>query len=291
MGQMGDLAARAMLVSLNLSIWTARRYDRKASQEVAENHGAKTDAGRYHKRLIDKADAYEAIVTIGREARDFYYRYTLPWANDGARILPASAYMDFADAMRHRGQQFDQAVTQFVAAYPELRQAARTVLGSLYNPADYPEPETIGRLFKFKVSVLPLPTAGDFRVQLADDTTQALRDSITEQVEAATAEAMRDLYGRLHGAVSNMVRRLSDPDAIFRDSLVTNLQEVCDVLPKLNLTNDPHLEALRQDTLRDLCGHAPATLRDDKRTRADVAAKAKAIEARMAFYTGAGNGQ
>ena len=43
---MTDLTSRAMLVELQVSQWTARKYDRKVSNEVAEQQGAEHDMGR-----------------------------------------------------------------------------------------------------------------------------------------------------------------------------------------------------------------------------------------------------
>jgi hypothetical protein len=43
------LSSRAMLCSLSISMWSARKHDREASEEIAERRGAQADAGRYHK--------------------------------------------------------------------------------------------------------------------------------------------------------------------------------------------------------------------------------------------------
>ena len=44
------LASRAMLMSLKISQWSARRLDREITDEVNSSHGAAADAGR-HKQL------------------------------------------------------------------------------------------------------------------------------------------------------------------------------------------------------------------------------------------------
>jgi hypothetical protein len=50
-----SLASRAMLCSLSIRMWSARKHDREASDEIAQRHGAQPDAGRYHKALLPKA--------------------------------------------------------------------------------------------------------------------------------------------------------------------------------------------------------------------------------------------
>jgi hypothetical protein len=49
-----SLCSRAMLCLLSISMWSARKYDREASEEIAQRHGAQPDAGRYNKVLLPK---------------------------------------------------------------------------------------------------------------------------------------------------------------------------------------------------------------------------------------------
>ena len=46
---------------------------------------------------------------------------TLPWMDDGTRILKGSVFMAFTEAMAEPIRQFDEAVDAFIAAYPEIR--------------------------------------------------------------------------------------------------------------------------------------------------------------------------
>jgi hypothetical protein len=48
------LSSRAMLCALSISMWSARKEDREASEEIAIRHGAQADVGRYHKVLLAK---------------------------------------------------------------------------------------------------------------------------------------------------------------------------------------------------------------------------------------------
>ena len=55
-----NLTHDAMLVSLRISAWSGRLYDRKASNHVAVHHEASASAGRYNKCLLPKA-AFAAL--------------------------------------------------------------------------------------------------------------------------------------------------------------------------------------------------------------------------------------
>ena len=50
-----NLPHDAMLVSLRISAWSGRLYDRKASNHVAVHHEASASAGRYNKCLLPSA--------------------------------------------------------------------------------------------------------------------------------------------------------------------------------------------------------------------------------------------
>jgi hypothetical protein len=78
-----------------------------------------------------------------------------------------------------------------------------------------------------------------------------------------------------------MHEKLSDPDAIFRDTLVTNARELCDVLTRLNIGEDSHLEDIRQSLERLALNNEPETLRKDDRARAQVADETAALLSAM----------
>lgn len=284
----GALNTRAMLVSLNISLWTARKLDRKITAEVNTQHAASADAGRYNKHLLPgDAKSLETVRKIAQAARDDYYTQTLPWSADGARILPAAQFMEFSATMRKHAAAFDVAKAEFLADYPNLQANARVLLNGMYRPEDYPAPGAIAQKFGFSLNFSPVPDAGDFRVAISDQAAADIRRQIEQTAQEAEARAMRDLWQRLHDATAAMVDRLSDPDTIFRDSLIGNMRDLLDILPRLNVADDPALAALAQEAEQKLAAYHPQDLRDDKATRAMVAADAAAIVARMSDYMGA----
>ena len=86
-----DLTRDAMLVSLRISAWSGRLYDREASDHVAVHHDASTSAGRYNKRLLPKA-ALAALNATMSEARTRHYAQSLPWDDKGSRLLTVANY-------------------------------------------------------------------------------------------------------------------------------------------------------------------------------------------------------
>jgi hypothetical protein len=89
-----SLSSRAMLCALSISMWSAQKHDREASEEIATRHGAQVDAGRYHKVLLPK-QALAEIRRIVSDARSEHYFMTLPWDDNGYRVLPPEAFTPY----------------------------------------------------------------------------------------------------------------------------------------------------------------------------------------------------
>jgi hypothetical protein len=284
-----SLSSRAMLCALSISMWSARKHDPEASEEIAQRHGAQADAGRYHKVLLPK-EALVAIHKIVSEARQEHYFMTLPWDDNGYRVLPAAAYTDHAEKMRALSNRFTPAVEDLTRQFGHLVQEAKVRLGGLFRPADYPAPDELRSKFSFGTKVMPLPDAGDFRVALGDDEKERIKRQITAAVEASLQVASRELWQRLYEAVSHLAERLqaykvtgNGVEHPFRDSVVTNLVKLVDILPKLNVTADPELERLAAEVRASLLVD-PQELRKSESARTETATAASAIAKRMAAY-------
>lgn len=283
------LASRAMLCSLSIAQWSARIHDRDASAEIAERHGARPDVGRYNKVLIPR-EALADIQRVAGEARREHYFMTLPWDDSGYRVLPAAAYLDHTAKLREYAAAFHAAVEVFAAQFDQLVSEARVRLSGLFRPEDYPSAREIRDKFSFETKVMPLPDAADFRVALGDEEKERIKRQITASVEASLNVASRELWQRLYEAVSHMAERLAaykvtaeGVEHPFRDSIVTNLVKLADVMPKLNVTGDPELDRLTAEVRASLLVD-PNELRKSEAARNETAKAAAAIAEHMAGY-------
>ena len=275
-----------MLVRLNISQWTARKYDRKVSEEVAETHKAeKNEVGRYNKILIARK-AIKNIESASGEARRIHNENTLPWDDNGARILPSKNYDKYMKEMRRFRGEFEARVREFCDAYPALVDEAKIRLNGMFNIADYPMVGDIARRYGYDVAFSPIPSAQDFRVDLSSAESESIKKDIEERLAATQNIAMKDLWRRLHEVVARAAERLKEKDTVFRDSLIGNIIEVVNLLPALNLTDDPELETLRRKVEATLCQYAPKILREDEKQREEAAKSAEDILKSMAGYMG-----
>ena len=288
---MTQLSERAMLVSLATKHWSARRHDKKISDEVAEQHRADADVGRYNKLLLARG-RLSGVTSVISNARAHHYKNTLPWSDEGARILPAAHYFDYTQAQQSFAEQFRIAVADFVDNYPTYVAEARQRLNGMFSEADYPHPSRIARRFQLRHQVMPLPSAADFRVGLDKGEVDRIRADIEQRMGETFREATRDLWVRVHECVQHMHERLSGYGqdkagkvvGPFRDTLVTNLRDLVELLPKLNVTGDPQLEQMRDRLAKKLCQHEPQELRDDARLRKAAVKEAADVLSAMAGY-------
>lgn len=279
------LASKAMLSNVRISTWSARKVDKAVTQEINSDKGAAADAGRYNKSLLDKK-ALEPIMKIQSEARALHYRLTLPWQDDGARILPAMAFIDYKSQLETIGRKFETAVDEFISGYDTEREAAKTRLGKMFNDQDYPTKSEVRRKFGFEVIINPVPSGDDFRVSMGEAQAEMIKAEIEARAAANLQDAMKDLYRRIGEVCERMAETLKNykpargdekAQGIFRDSLVTNVIDLAGVLPTLNIASDPHLAAIADRMKANLTKYDANALRENSRVRSEVAEEAQAI--------------
>jgi hypothetical protein len=277
-----NLNDRALLVQLSISQWTARKFDKKATQKVADEFGSKVDQGRFNKALLPVNDLLGNVHKMSTEIRTFYYDNTLAWGVDGLQMLPTKNYLGFTTEFRAMKSRWERMVVDFNIEYPTLVREAQRVLGGLYDPNDYPA--DVRSKFGINLRFSPVPS-DDFRVSIAGEELDRIRAEVRSSVSSSYETAMKDVWQRIYDRVQHMAEKLADPKAIFRDSLVDNIKEQCALLSRLNFMDDPNLEAMRQHVEGSLIKH-PDALRNDPDLRRDTAAEAKAIMDKMSVFMG-----
>lgn len=280
------LSDQAVLVQLNISQWTARKFDRKVTKDVADSHGATTAVGRFNKSLLPASDLLSDIHKKTNYIRNKYYENTLPWGIEGTQLLPSANYLAFMTDFRKEHSEWNHLVSLFVQGYPQLKRDAKSFLpGGLYNESEYPDPGSIYTKFKMDLAVFPVPTS-DFRTQISESELENIRQDVEARVQQASQTAMQDVWQRLYDRVKHIAEKLADPKAVFRDSMLEHTQELCALLPRLNFTDDPALEAMRRNVEQSLANHHPDALRNDPVFRSTKAAEAQKILDAMTAHMG-----
>lgn len=269
------LSSSALIVNLSLSVWTGRKLDKRVSEEVDQQNSTKTRAGNYHKNLLAGSGKLTEITKIANATRSWLYGVTQPWGDNGDRILNMAYFMEFKDRLADYEGQFGTAVNSFLGDYDTLVAAAAFQLGDLFNREDYPTRETIEAKFGFRYNMIPLPQAGDFRVDIGEEGLKELQAQYESVLQQRVTGAMTEAWERLHDCLTRMSERLTDDTdsngdpkrKIFRDSLIENAVEVCGLLKSFNITGDTRMDEMRKQLEDAMRGVDADSLRDSDSLR------------------------
>ncbi len=272
---------RAMLAAIHISIWTAVKHDRGVSRDVAERNGAHQSAGRYNKQLLRGADKLDQLRTLAGQVRQYFYTITLPWTDEGYRLLPGNLYFDLMARMREFETGFEQGVESFLRVYPQYIEQVKPELNGLFRGDDYPPVEKLREKFGVKLEVLPIPSGNDFRVQLSAEEQARIAREIDSNVRQSLVHGTEDLWKRLRDVVSHMVDRLNEPESRFHATLVTNIFDLVELLPRLNVTGDPELNRFAEEVRQKLCAYTAHDLKKHELLRMATATDAAGIVSRM----------
>ena len=270
---MNSLKDKVMIVNLTISQWGARKYDATATREVESVYNAH-EAGRFNKSLI-KSDTLKEISAVANKIRLNHYELTLPWGDNGDRILSTESYFKYISEIGVLTAKFNELVEQFIQEYYELKQEAKFRLNGLYKESDYPHEVDIKDKFKIRTVFMPIADAEDFRLNVSQDVAESIKNQITSEMNGRVAIAIDSVIDRAKDVLTKIVETLSEDGKIFRDSLIGNVESLVETMPLLNFNNDQRINDLAKAMSTIIVN--PDPLRYDLRMRKEICNKAKAI--------------
>lgn len=276
------VARAAMLVDLNIKVYSGRKKDTYTQERVIVSSNAVSKrASSVYKNLFADCAELDAISKFQAKARAEHYRLTIPWSDNGARLLPTKAMMEYKQVMNDYQNEFYKLVTLYLDKYDTLVAKAAFQLGTLFDRDEYPLREVVEHKFAFFTSFMPLPTSGDFRLDIESDVQRELIEQYEKVAAARVNDATKDLWDRLHASLTRISDRLVvDEDGKkrkFHDTMVTGALEMCELLSTLNVAQDPTLEKARRQLEDTLQGVEPAELRKHDGHRMEIKQKVDSI--------------
>jgi len=253
-----SLASRAVIALFKTGAWRAVKTHASESQQENQRHGL-TDEAKVQVRICSHP-ALAEITKLHAEARAAHYRLSLPATDDGLRLLAGARQLEHSAVMAGFASRHLALVAAFCSAYEAERASAPVRLNGLYIASQWPTVSEVEARFSFSSRYLPVPVLGQWEQWLA------------ESAEKAEAE----LKDRLADAVTKLAHKLADGKAIFRDSLLGNLADICALAGDLNLRADPTIAALASQAA-SLCDVPAEKLRDSASLRASTASRAASI--------------
>jgi len=271
------IASAAMIGNLNISSWEARIQDKATKEEVLATKGARSKrAASVSKHLFSECPALDAIKTLRGEAYLWFRKETMPWDDNGGRLITTCRYLSTMDQAAKYEQRFNALVNAFLGVYQTEISKQAFENGALFDRSEYPTEDEVRAKFRFALNVSPVPTSGDFRVDIGHEAAKQLAEQYerlaAERISAALAEPWQRIKDQVLWVKERMEAVLAyDPDAVeeqpvtdpdgkvidvkitkkrrpkLYDSMLENGLELCKTLSDFNITNDPRLEEARRE--------------------------------------------
>ena len=282
------LQDKAVLVNFTGRCWSARKYDKKVTRKV-ENIYDTSNAGRWNKVLI-QLDKLKEITGLISEFRRYHYFVTVPWENNCA-LLPSDNIIGYSNKARDFKEKFNNLKTEFIADFPQLKENAEASLNEMFRESDYPTLRNLEDKFEFTTSLQPIGNVDDIRVNLHEEELVRIKEEYAILEQEALANGMKKVWDRTYEAVKHIVEKVStySPESKgqsnFRDTLISNVTDLVQILPALNIINDPNLEKMRRELEQKICTIQPHNLRNDAQLRDDTVEVAKDLLNRMSGFT------
>lgn len=112
-----SISSAAMTVDFNASVWTARKKDHKASAEVTDANYADKGVASVSKNLLGDCEELRAVQKFAANTRNIHYSMTMPWSDNGSRLLPTAQYFRYHEVMTDLQNEFARLVDEFLTVY------------------------------------------------------------------------------------------------------------------------------------------------------------------------------
>lgn len=265
------ISSSALRVGLSISVPTMRKMDKRATSQVIAHNHARKGAANVSKKLI-KSNAHDDMTKLVAQIRAFHRDETVPWGDLGDRLVSNQTLIDYRNNMAQLEDEFWDLSEQILAEYPQAVAQAQLQLGDMFNEAEYPSVEQLRRKFKFALTFEAVPDVGDFRVDIGNQAAEEMREQYKQVLESRINSVKQDLAERLAEPLQRMSKGLDyaegEKPTGFRDTLVSNVLSIVELMRTCNLSNDARLTEVQQQLRQTLTGVTPDGLRRDPHLRA-----------------------
>jgi hypothetical protein len=274
-----SLASSAVLVSVDISVWSATKQDRAISNEITTAKNADESAGRYVKNLLANHPKHKAVVNYRQTIYNWLQRRTYRW-NQSQQLLPSIDVPKFKQEYHDHETEFHHLVDSLVMDYDSIVSDMAFKQGTMFNRADYPSKEHVASKFSIQLYVSEVPS-NDFRCGIANDIAEDLFNTLSKQSQNIinsiaeeqsqrlidVMESIRHCCGVDEKEVDGEVR--TKRRKIY-DTTIQKALEMCESFKGFNLKHDSGLEQARASLEKVLTNVTAEDIRDSDAVRSNV---------------------
>lgn len=273
-----SLASSAVLVSLDVNVWSATKQDRSISNEITMSKNADRHAGRYVKNLLADHAKHKALVNYRQTIYNWVKRRTYRW-NMSQDLLPSIDLPKFKQEFQEHEVSFYKHLDDFCNQYDSIVSDMAFKQGDMFDRTDYPTKDEVRSKFGIKLFVSEVPMS-DFRCGIAQDIADDLFASYTKQAEEIISSVEREQADRFievmqsisHCCGVDEIEAKSNGEIKTKkrkiyETTIEKAKEMCETFKGFNLTNSIALEQARLSLEKALHGVTAEDIRDSDAIR------------------------
>jgi hypothetical protein len=273
-----------MLVGISFGMPRQSRELKAASAQIETQHGSaigtvRTSGFYFRQKVagkdVDGLATLKKFQTAWKTALENYARY--PFAS-GMKLLPAALVEKFLVVNQEFKDNQAKVWLDWVDdEYPLWKASAPERMGSFYDETDFPSQQDCMARFKCEVTAVPMTEAEQIKrtAMISPNMATLMETTFKQGFDQAQEAAFKDLLAPIESIVST----LSKDKGKIHDSMIGNLIKIIDLIPALNLANDPKMAEAAAAAKEGLAGINPDDLRKSAEVRASTLATAKSIVA------------
>jgi len=276
-----SISASAVLAELSIGSYNPQRKDHRVTDTVNTVEGASSDTGQYTKRLFPGIKLFTQVKTLEMRARAVHRELTMPWSDNGQRILVTPIIPEYVFGISAVRNDFWATVLDIQNNYDAIMLEVQHKMGALFDPSLYPSRLDIVKQFKFHEARVPVPETNDFD-RIAGSAQAVMREEFERHLRHVREGIVVEMTTNTRKVLEKMSERLDyeggDDKKGFKNTLVTNVSDWHDKLGKFNeVVKLPEMEKMHRQIGDVLDNITPEVLRVSSEVRGDVKRKVDSI--------------
>lgn len=281
---------KALLVRLVRKRMNNSKPDERLTNKVHQDANVKDKrAVRVFKSLFPK-ECVSEYTKYMNEASVYFYTMTTPWEDTGFRLLMVKNHTEFTTKMRKYIESFNDAVDRFLDGLQANIKKSENALGAAFDPNDYLSADALRNSFLLEIKFSAIPDTEDIRLSLPQEELEKIQQDIREQLQEKVKRTTLDLWKRMHDQLLYMKKQMSEvkkPNKLS-DTIITNIRDICELIPHLNITQDDDLDKMKDTVVNRLAHFKAEDIRENPDVRTELAETAgdlvEDIESKMQDY-------
>jgi len=276
-----SLASSAVLVAVDVKVWSATKQDRSISDEVTSAKKADKNSGRFVKNILADNPKHKAVVNYRQTVYNWMKRRTYPWSHS-QDLLPSTDIPTFMVEYRAHEAAFHDLLDKFCKDYSSIVSDMAFKQGDMFDRNDYPDVNVVQSKFAISLFLADVPMY-DFRCGIAQDLADDLFNTYSNQAATIVNTLMSEQADRFTDVMESIsfccglddtgVDKHGDPKTKKRkiyDTTIQRAKEMCETFKGFNVSGSNELEEARAALEITLNGVTASDIRESDAVRESV---------------------